>query len=405
MTNPPDSKSPEGSDRQSLLFLEESISPFSPSFPPELLRHTVLLVDDNLTNLMFGKIALSDTYEVYTVPSAAGMFQLLKGGLWPSLILLDIDMPEMDGREAMKILKGSSEYSDIPVIFLTALNTPENELDGLSLGAVDYITKPIEPNLLRKRVEMHLLMESQRKILERQKLELQNFNLNLVRMVKEKTFKVMELQRAILDTVADLVESRDDITGGHVGRTRRWLNILVEALVESGIYRNSMRDWDIELLLQSSQLHDVGKITITDAILLKKGKLTEEEFNAIKQHTTFGVKIIDRMASVTSEKAFLEHAKIFAGTHHEKWDGSGYPDGLKGEKIPLQGRLMAIADVYDALTSDRPYKDAFSHEDAVQILSEGRGSHFDPNLIDIFMRIEESFKKEPHVFADGGLGL
>jgi putative two-component system response regulator len=187
------------------------------------------------------------------------------------------------------------------------------------------------------------------------------------------------------------VESRDDITGGHVERTQRGLAVMVEGLQDFGLYLDQMQDWDTELLLQSSQLHDVGKISISDAILNKPGKLTPEEFEEMKKHTAFGVKIIEKIEAGTSENDFLKHAKIFAGTHHEKWDGSGYPAGLSGEDIPLQGRLMAIADVYDALVSERPYKKAFTKEEAVRIILESKGTHFDPVLADVFEQVADRF--------------
>jgi putative two-component system response regulator len=220
---------------------------------------------------------------------------------------------------------------------------------------------------------------------------LKNFNDNLKAMVEEKTRKVFELQCAFLMTVADLVESRDNITGGHVERTQHGVRMLIEGLREFGFYANQMRDWDLNLVLQSSELHDVGKIAIADSILNKPDRLTPEEFEEIKKHTTIGVQIIERIEANTSESDFLKHAKIFAGTHHEKWDGTGYPAGLAGEEIPLQGRLMAIADVYDALASRRPYKTAFPHEKAAGIIRDGKGTHFDPILVDVFEQVANRF--------------
>jgi putative two-component system response regulator len=285
------------------------------------------------------------------------------------------------------------------VIFLTGKSDSDSELEGLSLGAVDYISKPFMPQLLRKRIELHLTVESQKQMLEAQnltldaqRLELQDFNENLQAKVEEKTKKVLELQSAIIKTVADLVESRDDITGGHVERTQHGLRVLVEGLKDLGLYREQMREWDIELMLQSSQLHDVGKIAISDNILNKPARLSPEEFEEMKKHTTLGVQIIERIEANAPGNDFLKYARIFAETHQEKWDGSGYPKGLSGEAIPLQGRLMAIADVYDALTSDRPYKNAFPHDEAVSIILEGRGNHFDPVLVDVFEQVADRFQ-------------
>jgi putative two-component system response regulator len=360
-------------------------------------RKIIMIVDDNIANLRIAKNSLSDAYDVFTVPSAAKMFDLLERNK-PELILLDIDMPEMDGYEAIKILKGNPETSGILVIFLTGKSDSESELEGLSLGAVDYISKPFMPPLLKKRVELHLTVEEQKRRLEDQarvlkehQTELRKFNEDLQNMVEEKTGKVVALQRAILKTVADLVESRDDITGGHVERTQHGLGVLIEGLEDLGLYREQMQGWDKDLMLQSSQLHDVGKIAIADSILNKPGRLTPEEFEEMKKHAELGVKIIERIESETPDSEFLKYAKVFAGTHQEKWDGSGYPMGLAGEDIPLQGRLMAIADVYDALVSDRPYKNAFSHEEAVQIILSGKGTHFDPVLVDVFEQVADQF--------------
>jgi putative two-component system response regulator len=246
------------------------------------------------------------------------------------------------------------------------------------------------PPLLLKRIEVHLLVETQKKTLEAQQKELKNFNDNLQKLVDEKTNTVLELQDAILKTVADLVESRDDITGGHIERTRRGVGLLIEGLRSHPVFGNEVSEWDIKLLLQSSQLHDVGKIAISDRILQKPGRLDSDEFEEMKKHASFGAQIIEKIESSTSASDFLKYAKIFAETHHEKWDGSGYPRGLKGEEIPIQGRIMALADVYDALVSERPYKKAFSHAEAVKIILEGKGSQFDPELTDIFIEVIES---------------
>ncbi len=220
----------------------------------------------------------------------------------------------------------------------------------------------------------------------RQKLN--HVNNNLQEMIDTKTKAVVELQNTMLKTIAELVEYRDDITGGHIGRTQGYLEILIHSMQQNGLYKDEISSWNINLVLQSAQLHDVGKIAIKDNILLKPDKLSYEEFSQIKEHTIFGEKIIAKIEKSTTERAFLNYAKIFAGSHHEKWDGSGYPKGLKGEEIPLLGRIMAIVDVYDALTHERPYKKAFSHERAIEIITEGRGTHFDPLLVDLFISIE-----------------
>ncbi|MDR1272777.1 MAG: response regulator [Clostridiales Family XIII bacterium] len=346
-------------------------------------RKKILLVDDNLANLTMGKQMLKDDYEVYTMPSAAKLFEFLKH-ISPNLILLDIEMPEMNGYEAIKILKSDEKYADIPVIFITAKNDEASELEGLRLGAIDYVTKPFSAPLLLKRIENHMLMAEQ-------KIELRDFNENLQVKVLEKSIQVFELQNAVLSTVAEIVEFRDHATGGHVERTQGYLKLLLDRMIREKLYEEETKDWELAFLLPSAQLHDVGKISVSDAILNKPGKLSDEEFAIMKQHSALGVEAIRRIKENTSDNGFLYHAEIFAGTHHEKWDGSGYPGGLKGEEIPLQGRLMAIADVYDALISVRPYKKSMSTEKAREIIVDSSGSHFDPAIVKIFIAVEEDF--------------
>ena len=344
----------------------------------------IIMADDDMTNLNIAKNALIDRYDVFTVPSAKKLFQILEK-VTPDLILLDIEMPEMNGYEAIEKLKSSESTSDIPVIFLTGNIDPESELKGLSMGAIDYIAKPFSFPLLSKRVEVHLLVEDQKK-------ELKNYNSNLEIMVEEKTKEVSELQSTLLQTVAELVEYRDNITGGHIERTQEYLRVLVNALQKHGLYSEEISTWDIDLFIMSSQLHDVGKIGIKDHILMKPDRLTKDEMEIMKTHAVLGVEIIRKIEAKTKGNEFLKYAEILAGTHHEKWDGSGYPLGLKGNEIPLQGRLMALVDVYDALTQIRPYKGAASHEEAVDIIKKDMGFQFDPKLDEIFSIHEKEFK-------------
>jgi putative two-component system response regulator len=355
-------------------------------------QKTIFLVDDDATNLAVGRDALDEYYDVLTLNSGARLLKMLERTI-PDLILLDVEMPEMNGYEVIRQIKNNKETANIPVIFLTAKNDGESELEGLTLGAIDYIIKPFSPSLLRKRIEVHLLVETQKQELMVQKQELINFNNNLQHMVDEKTAAIMGLKNAVLRTMAELVEYRDDTTGGHIERTENYLNIMLRAMQHNGIYEKEISTWDIALVLQSAQLHDVGKIAVKDNILQKPGKLTAEEFEQMKEHTSVGEKIIEKIKESTTEHTFLEYAKIFSLTHHEKWDGSGYPGGLSGESIPLLGRLMAIVDVYDALVSERPYKKAFSHEEAAKIIKESSGSHFDPALVEVFFSISDEFKK------------
>jgi len=216
---------------------------------------------------------------------------------------------------------------------------------------------------------------------------------DLRNIVWRRTAQVVELQSAILNAMAELVEVRDSVTGGHIGRIQQYLSLLVNKLLDEKIYWEEVSAWDLEFLVPSAQLHDVGKIAINDAILKKPGRLTPDEFDIMKHHTTFGEEAIDTIMQNTSEKDFLKHAKIFAGSHHEKWDGSGYPRGLAGRNIPLEGRLMAIADVYDAIISPRPYKKAMPVDEAERIIREGRGTHFDPSLVDLFAGLAPEFAR------------
>jgi len=305
--------------------------------------------------------------------------------LKPDLILLDIDMPGMSGYEVIKGLKLDPETAEIPVIFLTAKNESEDELLGLSLGAVDYITKPFSQPLLLKRVELHLLIQSQ-------KNELREYNGNLLQMVSERTSDIAALQNAIIIWVAEVVEFRDAETGQHVDRVQKYLKLLLDKMVEIERYTEEINSWDIDAFLKSALLHDVGKIKIRDDILLKRARLTDEELMNMKLHSLHGRILIERLQDKVPDQTFLEYAKVLAYRHHERWDGTGYPDQLKGEEIPLQARMMAITDVYDALVSERPYKKAFTHEEAMTIIADERGTQFDPDLTDLFISLSDEIK-------------
>jgi putative two-component system response regulator len=332
----------------------------------------IFVVDDNDTNLMAAKGALDNTYKTFAVPSAEKMFKLLEK-IIPDLILLDVDMPEVDGFQAMSILKADEKLKAVPVIFLTAKHDAESEIRGFEMGALDFISKPFSAPVLIKRIETHIETD---------------------RLIKESQQAVRDIHNAAISVIADVVESRDKVTGGHIERTQAYLEILVDALLRAGIYASEISSWDKNLLLPSAQLHDVGKINVSDLILNKPAKLTDEEFTIIKQHCADGERIIDKIISKTKDNGFLRHAKKFAGYHHEKWNGTGYPRELKEEEIPLEGRIMAIADVYDALVSERPYKKPFTHEQAVQIIKDGSGTHFDPKIAEVFLTVAEDFGAE-----------
>jgi len=351
----------------------------------EVARKTIFLVDDDMTNLRVGKKLLSGIYNVFALNSGQAMIDMF-ASVRPDLILLDVNMPEMDGYEAIRRIKSDEATTNIPVIFLTGLGEEEMELKGLSLGAIDYITKPFSPPLLLKRIEVHLLVEQQRQ-------ELMRFNNNLTQMVAEKTETVVMLKNAILSTMSELVEYRDEVTGNHIARTQRYMKALIDAMKTYGVYTDEISGMDEELILQSCQLHDVGKISISDTLLNKPGKLTPEEFEKMKTHTTFGEKAILRLKEKAMDDGSLEYARVIAISHHERWDGSGYPYGLKEDEIPLLARMMAIADVYDALVESRPYKNSFPHDKAVSIIVEGKGGHFDPYLTEVFENIHQEFER------------
>jgi putative two-component system response regulator len=331
---------------------------------------TIFVVDDSDTNLSMAEAVLEDYYHVMTMPSASKMFSLLEK-VTPDLILLDIEMPGMDGFEALKRLKSDSLSVDIPIMFLTGRNDAEVEARGLEMGAVDFITKPFSAPVLQNRIKTHLGIDE---------------------IIRERTSQLHRLQNSIISVLADMVENRDKGTGGHIERTSKYIRILIEEMKKRGVYSGEIDAWDVERMISSARMHDLGKISITDVIVNKPCKLTEEEFEVMKSHVCEGERIIDEIISKTGEGDFLRNAKLFAGSHHERWDGKGYPRGLKGADIPLQGRIMAIVDVYDALVSERPYKKAFTHEEAVEIIMQSSGTHFDPLIAGLFYEVRDLIK-------------
>jgi len=331
---------------------------------------TIFAVDDSDTNLSTVKKVLENSYRVFTMPSAAKMFALLEK-ISPDLILLDIEMPGMDGFEALLYLKTSPLYANIPVIFLTGYTDNSIEARGFEMGVVDFITKPFSTPVLLNRIKTHLEIDA---------------------LIRERTAQIRRLQNGIVTVLADVVEERDKKTGGHNDRTAMYVRILMKAMEERGVYADERRGWDTELVVSSAKLHDVGKIHVFDTILNKPGKLDNAEYEEMKLHTTEGAQIIERMINQTGEEEFLNNAKLFAEYHHERWDGTGYPHGLAGTDIPLQGRIMAIADVYDALVSSRPYKEAFAIEEAVNSIKRKSGTHFDPKIVEVFLEVKDQFK-------------
>jgi len=361
---------------------------------------SIFLVDDDQFFLDAGEYVLSEQFNVVPLTSGEELLVMLEDCL-PDLILLDIEMPGLNGFETLTRLKTNPQTKDIPVILVSGNDGNAHVLKGFSLGASDYIHKPYNKKLLLKRIDLHMRVIEQHKKLEIQESDLNTPTKKTSRKYKKKASKrhrlekrkVEELQNIVISTFMEIIEYRDDLENAHIGRTQDLLGVMINAALNTSFLRWQMIDWDISLILQASQLHDIGKIAINESILRKQSKLTDDEYETIKSHVTYGEAVVDKlMSKIGQDSSFLSHAKTLITAHHEKWDGSGYPHGLKGEEIPLQGRMMAIVDVYDALVSERPYKKVFSHDEAVDIIKNSSGTHFDPELVDVFLMVSEEFK-------------
>ncbi|HET7843948.1 MAG TPA: two-component system response regulator, partial [Xanthomonadales bacterium] len=350
------------------------------------MRPLILVVDDTPANLSLMGELLRGTYRVKLAPDGERGLRLAQASPAPDLVLLDIMMPGIDGYEVLRRLQAGESTRDIPVIFLTAMAEVDDERQGLELGAVDYITKPISPSIVLARVRNHLLLKQARDFLKRQ-------NEFLEAEVQRRTRQVATIQDVTIRAMASLAETRDNDTGNHIRRTQAYVRALAVALAANPRFAAFCTPANIDLLYKSAPLHDIGKVGIPDRILLKPGRLTPEEFEVMKTHTTLGRDAIDHaLADVGEGAEFLEMARDIATSHQEKWDGSGYPHGLRGDAIPIPARLMAVADVYDALISKRVYKQGLAHEAAIAALREGRGTHFDPDIVDALVAIHEEFR-------------
>lgn len=349
-------------------------------------KKRVLIVDDVVTNVMVLIETLKSDYAVIAANSGEKALKLAFSAEPPDIILLDIMMPVMSGYEVCRRLKAVEVTKDIPIIFITAMTEIQDEEKGLELGAVDYISKPFNPELVKKRVHNQLELKAHRD--------------NLEELLRIRTKEVNLIQEVTIESLATLAEYRDPETGGHIKRTRNYVRVLADNLVKKGIYTEFLNYETTHLLYLSAPLHDIGKVGIPDNILLKPGKLTVEEYEIMKNHAIYGYKAIEVAVKRLGKDSFLKVAAEIAYSHHEKWDGSGYPRGLKGQDIPISGRLMAISDVYDALISKRVYKPPYSHKVARQIIEEGRGSHFDPALVDLFLEVDEEFVTYALKYAD-----
>lgn len=350
-------------------------------------KPTILVVDDTPDNLTLMTALLKDDYRVKVAHNGERALRLVQGSDPPALVLLDIMMPGMDGYEVCRRLKADPLTESIPVIFLTARSEAEDESRGLSVGAVDYIVKPISPPVVMARIRTQLMLKSASDFL-RGKSDL------LESEVARRTAEIQDLQDAMVLSMASLAETRDNETGNHLRRTQHYVKRLAQQLRLHPRFADELDDRCIDLLFKSAPLHDIGKVGIPDSILLKPSRLDPAEFEIMKTHTTLGRDaIVHAEQALGHEVPFLRFAKEIALSHQEKWDGSGYPEALVGEAIPLSARLMALADVYDALISKRVYKAAFTHEDSVRMILEGSGTHFDPNVAQAFQAVQEDFRQ------------
>lgn len=338
-------------------------------------KPTVLVIDDTPSNLDVLTGILKDTYQVKVAINGHIGIKIAKTVPQPDLILLDIMMPDIDGFEVCRQLKSQPNTAHIPIIFVTAKIDPEDEVKGLSLGAVDYLTKPITPQIALQRVKTHIALYDQQRALFSQ--------------VKEKTREINLGKLETLNILGRAAEFKDNETGMHVMRMSHYCEVLAKAL--------GMTDEDAETLRDAAPMHDIGKIGIPDSVLLKPGKLDADEWTTMQKHVEYGVEILGRQ----SDSKLMQMAIQVAQYHHEKWDGTGYPNQISGEEIPLVGRIAAVADVFDALTADRPYKKAWSLEDTLALFERERGKHFDPMVVDLLVEnldqilsIKEQFKDD-----------
>jgi putative two-component system response regulator len=336
---------------------------------------------------------LEDEYKVKIANGGEKALQIVASDSPPDLILLDIMMPGMDGYEVCRRLKRDPKTMNIPVIFFSGMSGVDDEQKGLELGAVDYVPKPISVPIVMARVKNHLALSAMANFLRDQ-------NDFLEREVAKRTREVMAIQDVTILAMTSLAETRDSETGHHIRRTQFYVKALAEKLRDHPRFAWFLMDTNINTLFKSAPLHDIGKVGIPDRILLKSGRLEPDEFDLMKTHTTLGHDAIERAETLLGTNVeFLSRAKSIALSHHEKWDGSGYPQGLVGDDIPIAARLMAVADVYDALISRRVYKLGMSHKRAVEIMIENRGTHFDADIIDAFVEIQEEFRAIAQRFA------
>lgn len=370
-----------------------------PASPADKSR--ILIVDDEPPNQLILEDLLEQQFDVHTTSNSHQALEYLKTGNPVDLILMDIMMPEVDGFEAFQMIKSEPDLKDIPVLFLTSLDSAADEEHGLSLGAEDFIHKPFSPAVVRARVRNHIELARSRKLLRDRNAVLELQVKERTSALLHETRQVMRAQESTINSLCALAELRDNETGNHIRRTQNYVRTLAKRLSQSPRFTAELSEETINLLFKSAPLHDVGKVAIPDAILLKPGKLTEDEWVIMKKHAEYGRDaLVQAENDVGDPVSFLRYAREIAYGHHEKWDGTGYPQGLSGNAIPLSARIMAVADVYDALISKRVYKSAMSHNLAVEYIMQASGKHFDPAIIDMLVDVINEFQVIAAGFSD-----
>lgn len=362
-------------------------------------KKTIVAIDDTPDNLLLIMDILKSRYRVKTFKEPKKALEYLFADACVDLILLDVMMPELSGYDVLKVLKQNHGTKEIPVIFLTALAGEEDEQKGLEMGACDYITKPISVPIMLSRINVHLENRAAKEFLKSKADYLEE-------EITKRTKEILSIQDITILTLASLAETRDIDTGNHLKRTQRYIKTLALALREHPKFRDYLSQEEIETLFRSAPLHDIGKVGIADKILLKPTGLSDTEFEIMKTHTTLGKEAIEHAEQEAGVEAdFLKTAKEIAYCHHENYDGSGYPLGLSGDEIPISARLMSLADVYDALTSRRVYKEAMPHDKARSIILEERGLKFDPDVVDAFLQVQEEFLFVSQKYAESDMAL
>lgn len=340
-------------------------------------RHRILVVDDEEVNRLILLEILQDRYEVI---QAADGFEAVTAMFntehTPDMVLLDLMMPDMDGFEVFSVMKNNPATAKIPVIFITASNVSDNEMKGLQLGAMDYITKPFRPDIVRQRVDNNIGMSDYRAELERR--------------VDSQENELTRSKEQMLSALADIIEYRDSVSGEHTKRTSKMTEEIIMQLLTNAEYHDRLVELGYKEIIRAAPLHDIGKIAVPDSILLKPDRLTPEEFEEVKKHTTVGSEIVGLLKDSLDAK-YYQHCRDICLHHHERWDGKGYPTGLAGEDIPLSARILAVTDVFDALTNERPYKRAFDIKTALEIIKEGSGTQFDPIVVDAMLQLYKEY--------------